>query len=546
MKTLQLLYKKNYMVFSNRFLSSPKKIAQLILLILLLLTVFIGGSYLIANKLFDPLSSEELVNAKPIMQTMLFIFMLMFSVFQFFTSAISIVPDFYESPDMTYLISTPIKANILLLYKLINHSFTVIKKESLIAFPMMIATGLYTQASPIFYVVLPIVYFFLVSASACFGIILGMVLLNRMTIKRYKTLMLIGQNLFTLLIWLLFVFKWIDTSQLMGLLDLPLIKNFLIYWLPAYTASHIVADLTFGLSSNFLVNAFAFTGIVSVMVLSVSMTANRFFFSGWMRNTAVVISKKQKHSKKTPSLTSTNNTNKSAKNRHPMLCLIQHQWLSSVKNIELLLPALMIYLVYFGSVYGFIHFKTVPLDLRGIALIIMGFMFVSLGTSLPLMSSEILKNPKLEKQQYALFKTFPLSPKQYMYFRLLAQGIPTITIISLGMTIACILSGVSLHNTLILLAIQAVLYVGYLIQGTSFLTLYYQRFYDTNKFIGNLLSMCLSLIYYTLTFGLYIFNEIEWISFPLYAIIIVATLYASIQFFVLFPLGARAWARTEF
>lgn len=539
MDLLKTLYKKKYWIFHNTYLESPKKKMKLAMLVCLILAVFIGGSYFVANKFFDPLSAEELQNGKEIMQTMLFVFMLMFSVFQFFTSAISIVPDFYESPDMQYLISTPIKAKTLLLYKLINHSFNVLKKESFIAFPLMVATGFLIKPSPVFYVVMPIVYFFVVTSSACFGLIIGMILLNKMSIKRYKTLMTIGQNLFLGLVWVVFVFNWIDFERLIPIMQAPIIAHFGIYLLPAYSASHVISEIAMGISWKLLTQSLIFLGLVTAMVSTAAWVANKYFYSGWMYN-ATIISPKKK------SKNSGKRGYKLSKSKSPLWCLVKNQWTMGLKNYELLYPAFMMYFMYGIAIFLVIRVPILTLELRLVLAMVAGFFFGSLGSTLPLMSSEIIKNPKLEKQQYGFFKTFPIAPSRYFLFRILVLGIPTLVVITIGMTIASFFLKLSIAQTMMILVLQVLLYSGYLVQNIGFIILYYQKYYDGQKFLGNLISTGLSLFYYTVTFGLYILTHIEWIDLSMSVVVFIAMAYLLFQYLVFFPLGVKAWAKTEF
>ncbi len=539
MKTLNLLFHKNYLMFYNQYLESPKKKLKLAALILFLIAFFIGGSHIIAAKLFDPLTPDEMVHAKAIMQTMLFSFLMLFSVIQFFSSAISIIPDFYESADMQYLISTPIKASILLLYKLITHTLNVMKKESFIALPLIISAGFLTRPSWLFYVLMPFVYFFVVASSACFGIVVGMYMLNKMPIKRYKLIMSLGQNVFIGGIWLIYVFKWVNFDALMPLLNTTIFKGLLTVFFPPYAASHLLAGISFGLDGWFFVYAGAFAILITITIGGASLVANRYFYSGWMNNS--ITPKPLKRKKQPKNLNMPSN-----KVRTPLWCLVQSQWLSALKNYELLYPGLIMYGVYAAVVYGSIRMPDLSLDLRSIALFVAGFFFVNLGTAMPLMSSEISKNPKLEKQQYALFKTFPISSKKYMLFKLLSQGIPTFIIITLGFVIATLFTEMSLGTLILLLLLQTFFYIIHLIQNTSFLVIYYQKYYDSNKFLGNIISFSLSALFYTLSFGLYLASVFEWFILPLPLIASVVLAYGIFQIFFVFPLGVNAWAKTEF
>ena len=539
------LVKKSWLSFYNQSLSTTKKRIGFGIIMLLIISVFTAITYYTSTRIFnleEPLAADEIQYT---LHLVVFILMFMFNVFQFFTSGLTMITDFYESPDMSYLVSMPVKPAQVLRYKLLAHTINVIKKESMFAFPMILAVGIAYQAGLLFFIALPIIYVISVAVSASVGLAVGMLLLKVVSIKHFKRIMYVGQYGLFAGVWALYVFKIFDFSVLIEFITLDWVANYALYVIPAYSAAGILSFLGTVLTVEAIKPMLFFIGMSIFVILGSSWLANREFFKGWMRTTTVEPQRKRKRSKSA--------VKRRTKNRHPIWCLVGSHWQSASKNKELFAGSIMMYAFYIGSAFALIKFDFLTVPFRATLLMLSGFMMVHTGTSIPFISSEIMKNPKLEKQQYALFKTLPISSKHYVFGRIVMHWIPSVIMVTIGFTIGAVLMKIELWKIAGLLVIQSLLFAGYISQSIVLNIIYYKRFYDTNKWFGNLFLMGSGLVYHFFTFGLILVSEAggflgwsfaSWINLPI--IVLSASLYWLFQIKVLLPKGIDAWARTEF
>lgn len=540
------LIKKSWLSFYNQSLSNTKKRIGFTLVMFLIFAVFTTITYFTSTRIFaldEPLPADEV---QITVHLVIFSLMLMFNVFQFFTSGLTMITDFYESPDMSYLVSMPVKPAQVLQYKLLAHTINVIKKESFFAFPMILAVGIAYQVGALFYVGLPIIYLLSVAVSSSVGLAVGMIMLKVVSIKHFKRIMIFGQYGLIALIWALFALKLIDYSAILDLLSVKWVSEYALYVIPAYSAASILSFFGTDFSVEIIKPILFFIVGTFVIIAGSSGLANRVFFKGWMRATTIEPKRKQKNNNRA-------RIKHRSKNRHPIWCLVRNHWQSAVINKELFAGSVMMYLMYIASAFTLVKFDFLNVPFRATLLMLSGFMMVHTGTSIPFISSEIMKNPKLEKQQYALFKTLPISSTDYVYGRIIMHWIPSAIIITIGFTIGAVLMEIALWKVFGLLMLQSVLFIGYITQSVSLNIIYYKHFYDSNKWLGNLFLMGFGLVYHFFTFGLILISEagsllgwtlVSWINVPI--IIGTAGLYWIFQMKVLLNKGIDAWTRTEF
>lgn len=539
------LIKKSWLSFYNQSLSTTKKRITFGIIMLVIISVFASITYFTSTRIFaldEPLPAEDIQYT---LHLVVFILMFMFNVFQFFTSGLTMITDFYESPDMSYLVSMPVKPSQVLRYKLLAHTINVIKKESFFAFPMILAVGIAYQVNALFYVTLPIIYVISVAISASIGLAVGMLLLKVVSIKHFKRIMFIGQYGLIAGVWALFTFRVIEVTAIMDLLSIEWIAEYALYIIPAYSAASILSFFGTTLSAAAIKPIVFFIVLAIVIIAGSSRLANKEFFKGWMRASTVEPQRKRRKGNTV--------VKRRIKNRHPIWCLVHSHWQSASKNKELFAGSVMMYAMYIAAAFSLVKFDFLNVPFRATLLMLSGFMMVHTGTSLPFISSEIMKNPKLEKQQYALFKTLPISSKHYLYGRILMHWIPSALIITAGFSIGAVLMKIALWKVLGLLILQLVLFTGYITQNISLNVIYYKRFYDTNKWFGNLFLMGSGLVNHFFIFGLILLSEagkvldwtfVSWINLPM--IILIASGYWLFQMNVLLGKGIDAWARTEF
>lgn len=173
-----------------------------------------------------------------------------------------------------------------------------------------------------------------------------------------------------------------------------------------------------------------------------------------------------------------------------------------LQNFQFLFPAVVVVGVYGFTIFALLKWQVFNVQLRYILVTMAAYFFVNLGVSLPFLNSEIATNPKLEKLQYAWYKTFPISPKDYVISEILVTGIPATLIITLGHTIFMYFEGISLYSGFLLSVVNIILFMAYKVSNKSTILIYYSKYYDGQKFIGSIFSMMMSLAYYTCIFAM--------------------------------------------
>lgn len=108
------------------------------------------GKYL-SNNIFKAL---EGIDTKGL-HLVIFLLIFIFSMFQFVTSAQKLIPNFYKSPDIIFLLGTPLQSRNVLLFKIMNHTLSVIQSESMFIVPILIGLGLRLHLSGLFFYCFP-------------------------------------------------------------------------------------------------------------------------------------------------------------------------------------------------------------------------------------------------------------------------------------------------------------------------------------------------------------------------------------------------------
>lgn len=546
MKALKTLYKKQYIIFHNKYLSTTGKKIRSTLMLLALLAFLVGMGYIFTGDILNSDMFQSPDDLKTEFAFILFFIILMFSIFQMITSAQQLIYNFYESPDIQYLLSMPIPMITILIFKLFNHTFKVVRSESIFAVPMILFIAVNLGASPFFYVFFPIIYFLAASTATCLGIVFGILYLKRFSIKSYKFLMGFAQIASFALFWIIFVNQIIDMDKIFNLFAHPLFKDYLIYLLPAYTGSLILSQLAYGLSWSFLAYLTLFLGVIAAVLVLASFATRKAFHRGLM-NVTIVPQKNKSKQKIRP-------FKANAKKRSTLMALT----LTKLKTIRLkteFIPAtLIMFIPYFLMIAAFCTEKLAFSLITDYAIMIgLGFFFITSGVNILMLSEQATTDLMFGKNQYRILKVLPISSADYFFSNVLATVMPSLMIMSLSLLVTFVFKGISLSMGLLILLIQGVLYMGGSIQNHAIAIKINEK---TSKGINwgyNLLSTLYSALYYFLTFGIIVLYDNHlmfnwsWLkALSLYAIAGGLFVYLLIQY-ILFPqIALKAWENTEF
>lgn len=142
---------------------------------LLVIAVFLFGTYFLFNRIFSFLLNYEEIGFGMIYR----IFSLMFSMFfalLLMSSIISSISTFFKTRELEFLFSTPINVSSLFFTKLVENGFYASWATAIISFPLIIALGQTFNAPFSFYILSIIDFLILVVISTSIGLILTFLL----------------------------------------------------------------------------------------------------------------------------------------------------------------------------------------------------------------------------------------------------------------------------------------------------------------------------------------------------------------------------------
>lgn len=541
MREMKLLFKNQGLIFYNKYLSNTKNIIKLLLLSFLIGGLaFVIGKYL-SNNIFKALTDVDTKG----LHLIIFILIFIFSMFQFVTSAQKLIPNFYKSTDIIFLLGTPLQSRNVLLFKIISHTLSVIRSESMFIVPILIGLGLRLKLGGLFFLLFPIIYLLMAASATSMGALFGFLYLRNFSVKTYKVILTVVNIFLYAFFWIVYVFDWFAFDQLFEILLKPIFTDYIFYLIPAYSGAYILAYLENIQWIHYSMIVVVFLFMTSLMIIGVASFSHSSFYKGLQKIN--IVTNKPKNNK------STWRPMKAYKKFNAKRTLVFYQWRMGLQNIQFIWPALIMISLYGFSIFALLKWQIFNVQIRYILLSISAFFFVNLGVSLPLLNSEIASNPKLEKLQYAWYKTFPVSPKDYVISEILVTTIPGTLIITLGHAIFLYFEGINIYSGFLLLVLNILLFVAYKISNKSSILIYYSKYYDGHKFMGNIFSMFMSLLYYTCIFGFalayygkdhFTLSILSVISLPM--MILIGSFYIVFIFLYIFKKGIHAWKNTEF
>ncbi|MDR5658419.1 hypothetical protein RH915_02845 [Serpentinicella sp. ANB-PHB4] len=548
MNTLKLLYKNQWSMFINRYFRTRNKGIVNILIACGILGLLSLGVYFLNTKVvgrFGDFPSEQGYAVATVMYSV--VFLLIFA-FQFFASLLGLINNFYQSPDMGFLVSKPLNSGIILIYKLLNHTCNTIIKEAIFFVPVVIALSISVQANAVFYILMPLIYFMIATTAASIGVSLGILFLTKFSIKSYRYFVNTGNFLLTALVWV-FIFFGVKAPSFIPLEDIFkwLFNTAYLYLIfPFISGGELLGKIALGASPKELVMPTLFlVGVTALIVIATYCIAKKYFYKGWMNSTPVEKVKttnKKVTNKKTPE-----------RNLTPILCMVKYEWIRACKNFDIMVGSLVFYALYSLLVYFTIKIGSRnPLLFSALAMA-GGIFLVTTGTSVPFESSEITKNPLTAKYQHSLIKFMPVSSQEVILSRIIMIFIPSIVILTIGLTISSIFLQLTLIEWIVIILIQIFITTGYFYMSQSVEMIYFQKYFESNKFIGGLISFLIIPAYLLLTIGLYVIYSIElrflsnlqrFLNLPLIIVIAVSTVIVQITY--ISNIGKRAWDKMEF
>ncbi|WP_350342676.1 hypothetical protein PRVXT_001930 [Proteinivorax tanatarense] len=548
MNNLLLLYKMQWIMFVNRFFGNKKQAATSIAFFLAIITFFVLVVRFLNARFFYDLQN---VPQQEIQVILALIFIISFAIlftFQLFSSLTNLVANFYKSPDLNYFVTTPLNPGVILIFKLINHTFISIGKESLLFFPFYISLAISINATTFFYILLPIVYFIVAAMAASIGIIIGMLLLKKLSIKSYRYIVNIGNFLAFVLVWGIVLTDILQIPQpIIKLAERVITEESIILIIPFVSGAELLTQIASGFKVAALKPLAYLLAVATFILFLTYFIAKHNFFTGWMNNSYV------KHKQKNKKLKSKRNLKVASNNLHPIFCVVKNEWIRATKNYDIMAGALVLYGLYIAMLF-YLSSSDISFNLIISAAMLGGMFLVTTGTSVLLISSEIILNPYAAKYQFSILKFLPLKAKDVLTARLIMNYVPSAVILSMGLSGLLFSIQQTMFTLITIVLIQLIILLGYTTLNQSYEIIYYQCYYKKQNFLGGLISFVAPAIYLILTIGLFILYQAKplfsssWINvilnMPTIATIAIVTIVLQLTY--TYRLGAKAWDKMEF
>lgn len=532
---IKVLLQKEARVFKNSYLKTRKQI-------IIALVLLIAGLMLVGGITWALVSGIRylLADIPPEMAmlviTPLFYLILIWLLFANFSLMLQEARSrFYHSPELSLLVSSPISADTLFVFRFIL--VTCLSKAALMNLPFvmspLIALGIVSAAPWYYYPFIPLVGYLLLVISTCFAVVVVMLLVKVISPKR---LMQAGAVL-----GLLSTVLWIGFFILGPVEILPQLLEWVRgaepVWeilFPLTDAAAILGRLVQGeMAFVPLLRLFFASGVI---LAGAMLAAKRLYYSGYDRTQTIEVStrKRVQRPAKEP-LTLGRRSN-----------FILTEWKKAVRNYEMMQGAIVPFLMLIA--YPFLAGGFAPpgawgnlVPLGHIAVI--GFL-ASGAVMVFFVPAAILQDPKALKEQYSLLKSAPFGGVDFILCDWLAQFIPQILLSGTTLLALNIFMGSSILTTLLSLVVLALLVgsVGTLSRGLDMVG--YSRQRETDSLPGRVLRNVSPILYYILALGILAPGLI----FTGMTIAISSAAFLALVGFIFcysFRLGAKCWEEME-
>lgn len=549
MGIIKILLQKEALVFRNSYLRTVKQI----LIALALLTaylVFMGWLTWYFTGRMRPLLADIPPELEMLVITPLFYIILIWLLFLNFTAMLKEARSrFYHSPELSLLVTSPIPANTLFLFRFIlGACFSQGALGTLlIIVPALIAMGIIGAAPWYYYLfVLPVLYPLLI-ISACFAVVLVMLLVKVLSAKRIM-----------------------QATAALGFLGIPLMVGFLVGFmghlpqlLEWVMAAELVWDVIFPLNDGATVLSRLVQGevvlwpllrlfLASGVILAGSMlAAGRLYYQGYERSQMVEITGKRRVERRATEPISLGRRSN----------LILTEWKKAVRNYEMaqaairplaILLLLLSLLAAGGAAPPEPSGSLVLLGLIGV----IGFLVTGM-VAVFFTPAAVQQDRKLLKEQFCVLKSAPFGGGDFILCNWLAPFIPQILLSGIILLLLHIFIGSSILIILLSLVVLALLVgsVGALKLGLDIAGIAGRG--ETTNLLDRALPHVLPKLYYILALGILAlglaYTEIGFLGFLHHLPQGLMTSISSAAFLGLvgftsyysFRLGAKYWEEME-
>jgi fatty acid desaturase len=487
---------------ANRYWRTPRLRITTTLILAGTTGLGIGVAYFIRDWLFDPA-----VLVDPATGWMIFAAVAALISFAALTESMTLViPRFYRSPDLNYLLALPIPAERIVAMKFLAAQFQSSRAVLFVSLIGLVAIGWSVGAPWYYYAALPVVFWVFTLVPAGLGLLIGMALLRVMTARALNRLAL-GLSLGSFILW--WALLTLPPELLMPLLARAVD---LVAWL-----GHVPADLVPPVAAGRLLSALAVADPVRglgplAMLLAVTgaamalifWLARHLFYQGWLRTQSAPVAQ--------PSAAPRSKARPTAHARPPLLAALLTSWRQALRNSEARLVAIGVLVGYVtlvavladGGLLGGLGespwLALVVLILGAAILLPMGIetLFLPFGQ---VQQAGASKATALLKRTLWLSKVLPLTTTEVVLVAVLRTAAVTFCVGAAGILIYGLLAEVGFLYVLVAVVGLLLLVLGSLVGSTGHEYWSYARTEKINPLISSWSGLFLFAAYFAVAAG---------------------------------------------
>lgn len=291
----ELLLIKLRTIFRNLFRFDLKSVVRLFTY-LLVISLFLFGSYFVFNRIFIFLLRYEEIGAGLVYR----IFSLMFSMFfvlLIMSSIVSSIATFFRTEELEFLFSTPMRVSSIFAVKLIENGIYASWATSIMAFPLMMALGKAYSAGADFYVISILIFLLLIITAVMLGLVVVFIFSG--FFLKYSTGMVVILLVMILVVGGLSIFfgKAPDIFNLPKTANLNEVNSYVasleveqFRYIPSGIAAEAIFNLLHDRSNR---NNFLYLGIMFLLLLPFIFITNSMYRKKYISFGRNIISKKK-------------------------------------------------------------------------------------------------------------------------------------------------------------------------------------------------------------------------------------------------------------
>jgi hypothetical protein len=422
-------------------------------------------------------------------------------------SMVYLIPKFYRSADLNYLLALPIPPNQVLTMKFLAAQLQSSLGVLFLGLVMLMATGFSIGAPWYYYAALLPIYWVFTLIPAGIGLLIGMMLLRVMTAKtltRLAGVLWLG----TMIAW--FVFVGLSTERLMALFTRGLelfgrLRHLPADLIPLVSAGRLLTALATGEPLQGLRPLLMLISLTGAAMLLIFWSARHLFYQGWLVTQSAPSTQ--------PRIASRPEAARRTKVYRPWVMVLLTEWRRAGRNEEMRVPWLATvggYVAVVLSVVDGAWFQRLggSPELGLMVLVLGAAVLLPIGTAALFLSAEQLSGArsgaeaiKLLKRGMSLMKALPLSTAEVVLVSVLKMPALPFLLGAGGILVYALRAEVGFVSTLLAVIGLALLLAGSSVSSTGQEFWVYARVKRINLLVAQLLGLLVPVAYFTAAAG---------------------------------------------